>query len=174
MKLLLPSTKYKESFLKALKEFKKDTNNVRGFKKLSYSEVKKDFASYVKKIRDRSRGIGLPKSFVPNTSFWLIDNDKFIGEIDIRHRLTKQMRAFGGHIGYTIRPSKRGKGYGTHMLKLGLKKAKKLGINRALVMCDDDNIASATIIEKNGGKFKDKVKVKGRKILVRRYWITNK
>lgn len=58
--------------------------------------------------------------------------------------------AHGGHIGYDIRPSARGHGYGTLIIKLGLAQAKAIGLTKALVTCDPTNLASKKIIEKNG------------------------
>jgi predicted acetyltransferase len=57
------------------------------------------------------------------------------------------------------------------MLRFALQKARDLGIKRALVTCDDDNMASARTIEKNGGQLADKVKTEYAEYLVRRYWI---
>jgi predicted acetyltransferase len=70
-----------------------------------------------------------------------------------------------------VRPSQQNKGYGTQILRLALEKARGLGIERVLVTCDDGNIPSAHIIEKNGGKLADKVKTEYAENLVRRYWI---
>jgi predicted acetyltransferase len=77
----------------------------------------------------------------------------------------------GGHIGYYIRPSQRGKGYGNLILHLSLEKARELGLKRVLVTCDDNNDASLKTIENNGGKLVDKIKGEGSVVLTRRYWI---
>jgi len=76
-----------------------------------------------------------------------------------------------GIIGYYIRPSQRRKGYGSLILALSLDKAKQLGLKKVLVTCNDDNVASIKIIERNGGKLADKVKAGFSKVLTRRYWI---
>ncbi|MBD3331077.1 GNAT family N-acetyltransferase [Candidatus Peregrinibacteria bacterium] len=73
------------------------------------------------------------------------------------------------HIGYYIRPSARQKGYGTKILELGLIKAKELGLQEVLLTCYESNIASKKIIEKNKGKFQDKVYDEGESKL--KYWI---
>jgi len=75
----------------------------------------------------------------------------------------------GGNIGYYIRPSARKKGYGTKILELALIKAKQIGLQKILVTCDESNIASKKIIEKNKGQFQDKVISAGEPKL--RYWI---
>ncbi|MDI9540519.1 MAG: GNAT family N-acetyltransferase [Bacillota bacterium] len=78
----------------------------------------------------------------------------------------------GGHIGYGIRYSEWNRGYGTKMLALALEKAKGMHISPVLITCNDDNIASARVIEKNGFVLKDKilVSIDGKDYLTRRYW----
>lgn len=60
--------------------------------------------------------------------YWLVDEERncFIGEINIRRKLTDNLKCYGGHIGYGIRFSQWKKGYGTLMLRLALEKAKKI------------------------------------------------
>ena len=108
---------------------------------------------------------------VPASRFWLIgDADRYLGDVDVRHHLNEALRRFGGHIGYTIRPSERRKGYGGLICRLGIMEARKLGIGDILITCDDDNIGSCKIIEANGGQLRDKVD-NDRAVLTRRYWI---
>ena len=61
----------------------------------------------------------------------------------------------GGHIGYDVRPSFRGRGHATRMLKDALTVARSLGITTALLTCDVDNMASRKVIERNGGVLQD-------------------
>ena len=102
--------------------------------------------------------------------YWLVDDERdyFIGEITIRHRLTDELFLRGGHIGYVIRSEEWGKGYGTLMLKLALEKARELGLEKVLITCNDDNLASARVMEKNGCILENTLEVNGRP--VRRYW----
>lgn len=109
----------------------------------------------IHRLNNMCKGIGLREGWVPSTTFWLIDNEEYIGCGNIRHALTDQLRKFGGHIGYDIRPSKWRQGYGTMQLRLLLAEAAKLGIQNALITCSAENKASAKVIEKNGGIFKD-------------------
>jgi predicted acetyltransferase len=101
--------------------------------------------------------------------FWLVDGSNVLGLVSIRHRLTKGLRAFGGHIGYVIRPSARRKGYGTRILKLALSKARQLRLKRVLLTCSPYNVGSRKIIERNGGVFRDRARSKQGTRL--RYWI---
>lgn len=89
-----------------------------------------------------------------------------VGALDLRHYLTERLLNGGGNIGYGIRPSQRGNHYAPYMLGLGIEKAKDMGIEKALVCCDDDNPASARTIEDCGGKLENVVEG------LRRYWIT--
>lgn len=108
---------------------------------------------------------------VPDTTLFCLDDDRniFVGAVNIRHYLTKEMLVNGGHIGDGIRPSERRKGYATAMIGLALQEAKKLGINRVLMCCDKENIGSAKSIIKNGGILENEVVVNG--ITEQRYWI---
>ena len=134
--------------------------------------VRRDFPGYVRRLRDFARGVGLPEGFVPETIYWLVrDGRQIIGTTGLRHRLTLALRDVGGHIGYTVRPSMRGKGYGTLMLALALDKARQLGLGRALITCDRANIASARVIRKNGGVLASESPSAGDGVMKQRYWI---
>ena len=91
---------------------------------------------------------------VPDSVFFLLDEDRniLLGAVNIRHYLNDYLLKYAGHIGDGIRPSERGKGFATEMIRLALLECKKLGIYRVLMVCDKSNIASAKTIIKNGGK----------------------
>ena len=111
---------------------------------------------------------------VPWYEFFLVDDNIFIGVVTIRLDLNDELLNNGGNIGYGISPKFWNKGYGNQVLKLGLIKAKEMGLTKvALVTCDVDNIASAKIIEKNGGVLENIIEnnIDGTKILTKRYWI---
>lgn len=163
LRLISPTIKYKKTYIAGEKEFAKED----GKKSSEVQEMENDF----KKAMDNMYGKDkkLKRGWVPGSSYWLMDGNKYIGEVRLRHKLNAKLLREGGHIGYGIRPSKRKKGYGTKILALVLPKVKKLGIKKALVTCDDDNVGSWKIIEANGGVLKDKIVNKGKKI--RRYYI---
>lgn len=109
---------------------------------------------------------------VPDSVFFLLDIERniLLGAVNIRHYLNDFLLQYGGHIGDGIRPSERGKGYATEMIRLALQECKKLGIDRALMVCDKSNIASARTIIKNGGILENEyVDDKGK--IQQRYWI---
>ncbi|MDR1150102.1 MAG: GNAT family N-acetyltransferase [Clostridiales bacterium] len=111
---------------------------------------------------------------MPCSVFWLVDEEKYIGCGIIRHRITKSIEEFGGHIGYAIRPSLWNKHYGTLNFKYLLIETNKLKIDSALVTCDSENIASKKIIEHAGGKLWDQLNTKSnnKNIILNRYWVS--
>lgn len=175
MELVHPAEKYKESFIEAVDEFlRAPIKNVRSRRYTEMpppEELRESFDSYVQKINDMSLGKGLPDGYVPATEYWLVDGDRFIGAVNIRHSLTEHLLNEGGHIGYDIRPSERGKGYGKEILRLALPKAKELGIESVLVTCDENNSASKKIIEANGGVFENTHPSSEGAGVKLRYWI---
>jgi len=114
------------------------------------------FLAFVEEVRaKRLEETPRPQGFVPGTELWLVDGEEFLGRVGIRHRLTPALLEAGGHIGYDVRPSARRRGHATAMLREALIVARGLGIERALVTCDVDNIGSRTVIERNGGVLED-------------------
>lgn len=131
----------------------------------------KPFADTVDYWREMTTPKAYETGFVPATLFFLVDNqERIYGAIQIRHELNENLLKIGGHIGYGIRPSERKKGYAGKMLKMALPYAKALGIEKLLITCDKDNLASAKTIINNGGILENEVLDDG--IVKQRYWIT--
>lgn len=129
-----------------------------------------DFKKFVEQLNGFKNGIGIPDTFVPHSTFWLVnESNKILGVVNIRHKLNDKLLLEGGHIGYGIRPSQRRKGYATKILELALEETKKLGITKALVTCDKDNTASEKTILKNKGIFYRETIFEGKIKLS--YWI---
>jgi predicted acetyltransferase len=97
------------------------------------------------------RGENVPERWVPNTTYWVVENAEVVGEFNIRHMLTPYLQEVGGHIGYGTHPLHRRKGVATYALQQALKRAAGMGIGEALVTCRDDNAGSIRVIEKCGG-----------------------
>ena len=108
--------------------------------------------------------------WVPSTQYFAVADGKIVGCIQIRHRLNENLLIRGGHIGYSVRPTERRKGYAAEMLSLALEKCTHLGITKVLITCDKDNIASARTIMKNGGILENELTEKDGDI-ARRFWI---
>jgi len=132
----------------------------------------RDPQAHLRQVRDWSRGVGLTEGRVPVTECWLIrDGRDVVAVSGLRHRLTPHLEHEGGHIGYGVRPSQRRKGYGTAVCRLTLQKARAMGMTRVLITCDTDNVASARIIETNGGALENRVIARETGKMKNRYWI---
>ena len=129
------------------------------------------FESFVDELHAQSRGRDLPPGWVAGTTFWLVDGDGFIGKVELRHRLTEALRLRGGHVGYSIRPTMRRRGFGTIALAMVLPHCLALGLERVLVTCDETNVGSRRIIEANGGRLEDVVHVDDGPVGTMRFWI---
>jgi predicted acetyltransferase len=131
-----------------------------------------DFGALLQKLEDCSRGVGIPAGFVPHTTFWLVrGGSEVVGVSNLRHSLTPKLLREGGNIGYGIRPSARGQGLGTEILRLTLVRAVARGLTEALVTCDKGNVASARIIVGNGGTLDSEGFIEERGVMLQRYWI---
>jgi predicted acetyltransferase len=115
----------------------------------------------------------IPEGHVQYFSYWFIEkgSNKIIGTSRLRPKLIEELMKEGGNIGYDVRPSYRKMGYGTEILRMTIKKARENGLEKILITCDDDNIGSRKIIEKNNGKFENKIYLEEEQKWVRRYWI---
>ena len=165
-RLVLPNERFAESYRAFLREL--DGEKI----SFSLSYPADDFSAMVLKLRSLAEGQGLPAGWVPISVFWQVLGDEVVGVANVRHSLSDELRVFGGHIGYTIRPSRRRQGLGTSLLGLALREAPQLGIQNVLVTCGKDNIASAKIIVSNGGEFDSESYVDSQKAIIQRYWVT--
>lgn len=140
----------------------------------SSAEIKStdpSFKDWLERKENESRGVGLTEGKVPATLLFLFrqGEDKILGAVHIRHRLNEKLLFMGGNIGYGIAPSERQKGYANFILSNALKFCIKLGLEKALVTCDKDNIGSAKTIQKNGGILENEIVEDGK--IKQRYWI---
>ena len=104
----------------------------------------------------KEMGINLPENRVPSIQFVSFDAvGRALGFLNLRLRLNEGLLNYAGHIGYSIRPSERGKGYAKESLRQGLHVAKEKNIKRALVTCSTENPASRAVILANGGVYED-------------------
>lgn len=134
------------------------------------------FENWLERKSNESKGIGLPEGKVPATLLCLFGEgeSKILGAVHIRHELNEHLLLHGGNIGYGVTPSERKKGYANAMLSMALDFCKNLGLDKALVTCDKDNIGSAKTIQKNGGVLWDEFVSERDGKLTQRYWINLK
>lgn len=173
--LISPDPRVHRSFLVAMAEFQAegqggpddDSNTGQAIRKYARRWADPaEFARYLRELEDEARDESpRPDGRVPQTTLWWVSGNEYLGRISIRHRLTASLREIGGHIGYDIRPSARQRGHATAMLAAALPVARSLGIDQAMLTCDQDNLASRKVIEANGGVLED---VRNEKM---RFWI---
>ena len=114
----------------------------------------------------------LPGDAVHNDLYWVVDDGEVVGFLSFRHELNGWLREAGGHIGYSVRASRRRQGYASAALRLGLDRAREIGLDRVMVTCDDDNVGSFRTIEGAGGVLQDVSDQSERgHAMLRRYWI---
>ena len=130
-----------------------------------------NFSQFCKQLRKRENWAGCIEGFVPATLLlYCEESGRIVGALHIRHELNESLALHGGHIGYGVRKSERGKGIASAMLAEALPIAKSLGIERALLTCDKNNPASAQVMQKNGGA--EEVTPQSEAEGIRRFWIT--
>lgn len=134
------------------------------------AEDDQTWSEYLNYLDRCSRGVGLATGRVPATMLLAVVDGEVVGRVHVRHALTPGLRVTGGHIGYGVRPQFRRRGYAAEMLRQGLELLGTLGIEQALVTCDDDNEASIRTIESNGGFLEGKIEL-AEGVVTRHYWI---
>jgi|GEM_PF-157579 len=121
-----------------------------GFLNGDYDMDYTDFPAYLERHVRFAKGIDLAPEHVPQTRYWLYVDGRPVGLGKLRHYLNDNLRIHGGHIGFTIRPSARGRGYGTLILGELLKQAEAKGIPEVLITCHETNSLSRKVLAANG------------------------
>jgi predicted acetyltransferase len=122
-----------------------------GFGNIAYGLSYSAYQEHLRLLERHAKGLGLTPDRVPQTTYWLMQADYPVGVSKLRHTLNDTLRLQGGHIGYCIRPSVRGRGLGHTILQLTLHEAKSLGLSRVLLTVNEGNLASRRVIERSGG-----------------------
>jgi predicted acetyltransferase len=100
--------------------------------------------------------------------WWILDEDEVVGGVALRYANAPRVQQ-QGHVGYGVRPSRRGEGVATWALGEVLRHAAASGLRQVLLVCLDDNIGSIKTIERHDGLFERVVADDG--VRLRRYWI---
>ncbi len=170
--LTLPSTTRYDAWRDAVVEFGGAHMDGSGFFGGDQPDLSREgFESMVARRRAQADpATSVPDGWVRCSYFWLSDGPDDAGEVlgflALRHSLTDFLLQQGGHIGYSVRPSRRREGHASRALGRSLPHARALGLDRVLVTCDEDNVGSRRVIEAAGGGYEDSRAGK------RRYWIS--
>lgn len=170
-KLIRPSVDFKASYLEALAEYHKEGRYLYN----DIATLNADFEGFVKALRSEKGYPHQPYQEwvepVPETITWLVKDDKYIGSVDIRHRLNWHLEKWGGHIHFITRPKMRRMGFGKKMLLKAIPIANYLGIEKALLTVDPENIAAIETIESCGGEFESETQATEQFPVRKRYWL---
>ena len=171
LSLVDPSLKYAAAFTAMAEEFQ-----AAGEKR--YDRIlpllRGDFPAHLIRLEQLARGENLPEGYVASREFWLLEEDtgRILGAIRLRTKeMTPRLEQIDGQIGYNVRPCARNAGYATRMLAILLEKIREEGWARVLITCNSDNLASARVIEKNGGRLQNRVLEEETGKWISRYWI---
>ena len=170
MKLLKPTEEYCVQIKRYREEFLACGDSMDGTDGLRNTE---DPLKWIEHCRSCEDNFNVPEGRVPATQFIFVreEDKKIVGMIQIRHYFNDYLEKYGGHIGYSVAPDERFKGYATQMLKAALPECKKLGLDRVLITCIDSNEGSRKTILANGGVYESTVYEPEEKVYLERYWI---
>lgn len=170
MILTEPTTEYARQISEYRREFLEAGGSMDGTGSLRRTE---DPAAWIQHCEDCKDPDRVPQGLVTATQYLYVreEDRKIVGMIQIRHYFNDYLEKFGGHIGYSVAPSERRKGYASRMLRDVLPECRKLGLDRVLVTCDHDNEGSRKTILNNGGVYDGTVFEPDEKVHLERYWI---
>ena len=171
IKLVRPTTEYAGQIMQYRMEFLENDPSecMGGCGNLRRCESAQEWLDEVTKLSDPAL---CPEGYVRSDTYLAVRvfDNRLVGVIDLRHSIDNAaLSEWAGHIGYSVRPNDRRRGYAKEMLRLNLANCRALGIKCVLLCCDHDNIASERTILANGGVFERTTEANGK--TVKRYWI---
>ena len=158
----------KESLLDMVDEINNFDANFEGLNNIKNIDNYEDFLLKLEKNKHQEL---IKAECSPQTTFGVWDDKKLIGGFNLRHIIKGNLINHGGNIGYLIRPTESKKGYGTKLLELAIKEAKKLGLKKVLVSCRKENIGSEKVIINNNGIYENDYYDESKNETYKRFWI---
>ena len=145
-----PQIEHERQAIEYINEFYKYNSKINGVG--GFDKYLENYSTWLQKLDEDIKREPTEEK-VPSETFFLIrkNDNKIVGMINIRLELNENLKKIGGHIGYSIRPEERKKGYNKINLYLGLKECQKHGIKEVLMDCDKDNVGSAKTMQALNG-----------------------
>ena len=170
-KLTRPTSEYASQIEEYRQEFLDAGDSMDGCGPLRKFKNPEDYIQISKDYEDPEK---VPSNWVPATQFIFIrkSDNRLVGMIQVRHFFNNFLEKYAGHIGYSVRPSERRKGYSKEMLKTALSFCREIGLDRVLISCLDGNIGSEKTIVSNGGVYESTVYEPNVDRCLKRFWIT--
>ena len=171
MKLVLPSMDYADEYRAYRQEFLDNGDSMDGTGSMRQLA---DPAAWLAKTESYRNPETVPEGKVQATQFLYVreSDGRVVGMIQVRHYFNAYLEKYAGHIGYSVRPSERRKGYATRMLRDTLPFCRSIGLEKVLISCIDTNEASRRTILANGGVYESTVFEPESERDLERYWIT--
>ena len=167
VKFILPTAEHESDILDYIKEHDNFREPCLGFASFN------NYGAWLEQQIRRRENLNLEPNEFPSTLYLAFNEfNQLIGLTNFKTALPEELLRHIGHIGYAIRPTQRGKGYATELLRESFPLAKSMGLNKVLITCNESNAASAKVIEKNNGVFENNLYVENDKITVKRFWIS--
>ena len=172
IKLIKPSKEYFKQYKEMMDEWIMEGSRIAPWPLHLKYHTEELYNDMLKRIDEVEKGINLD-GYASSTTYWLYDkdNNKIIGASNLRHYLDDLGTKYWGHIGYGIRPSERGKGYGTLLLNLTLEKAKEFNLERVMLGAYEGNIGSWKLMERCNGKYLETVYEDETGLPIKKYYI---
>ncbi|MDE6203577.1 MAG: GNAT family N-acetyltransferase [Lachnospiraceae bacterium] len=173
LKLVRPSMDYAEDIMEFRREFllHNSSEDMGGSGNLRDCQSAREWIQFTEDMRDIKT---CPEGLVDSDIYIAVreKDNKIVGITEFRHHISHPVLGlWGGHIGYCVRPCERRKGYGKEMLRLNLIHCKEYGLDKVMITCDEENIASEKTIRANGGVYEKTVWSPELKAYMKRFWV---
>lgn len=171
IKLVIPTEEYLDQVWAYRRECREADSSMDGCGPLRRMSSPAEWLAAVRSYTDPAT---LPEGKVQATQFLAVreSDGRLVGMLQVRHHFNEYLEKYAGHIGYSVRPSERRKGYAKEMLRLALPFCQEIGLDRVLIACEPGNPASRRTILANGGVYESTVHEPGEDIDLERYWVT--